>query len=94
MNESPRIELYNARYQMQLRGGGDIWSLYGQVYGHPNFPPGHHTHLSSPLTFDPETDELDTCSGSRYIIKSYEGDKQKVVDQIKTDIANGGYEVH
>lgn len=91
MNIRLMAELWNARYRMELRGGGDVWRLEGKAYGHPRIPDGDIVHPSSPVAL--QDDVLTTASGQQYRIMSYEN-RDKVVEQINQDIKNGGYEVH
>jgi hypothetical protein len=88
------IELHEVIYCMHINGGGDHWTLYGQVTGHPRFPDYTYVRPSTPVEFDEATDILKTVSGSQYKLVSYGSDKTKIVEQIKKDIAAGGYEVH
>ena len=87
------IELHNAHYQMDLGCGGDVWTLFGTVVNHPNFTDGSSIHVSTPVAFNLDTDELTTSSGRNYKIISYQN-REKVIKQIQNDIAAGGYEVH
>ncbi len=85
------LEIYNLTYQMELRGGGDIWRLCGDCPAHPTAK--GYVWPSSPVSFDEVNDMLVTTSGRKYKVISYIN-KEKVVEQIKKDIANQGYEVH
>jgi hypothetical protein len=86
------IELYEVRYEMELRGGGDIWGLRGKVYHHPKFPNGSIIRPSTPVDF--KEDVFKTASGSLYKIMSYYGNPEEVKTQILKDIVCCGYEVH
>ena len=86
------LKIYDLRYQMELRGGGDVWRLYGKCPEHPNSSHGDICP-STPTSFDEANDVLTTASGRKYKVVSY-WDRTKVVEQIKKDIANGGYDVH
>ncbi len=87
------IILEKAEYAMNLGCGSDIWRLSGKVYGHPNFQDGSFVFVSTPTTFNEATNEMTTASGRQYVIQSYV-DRAKVIEQIKEDIANKGYELH
>lgn len=88
-------ELHDVRYQMILRGGGDIWALHGTVMNHDRFEDGKYVAVSSPRQFDSETNTLITKSGSMYHINSWDGQGEDAIkEQILQDIANGGYEIH
>jgi len=78
---------------MELRGGGDIWRIFGEAFGHPDFPAGDTVCPSSPVSFDETTDNFTTASGRVYHIVSYQ-DKNNFVEQILKDVGNRGYEVH
>lgn len=80
-------EIYNVRYIMAPGCCFDIWRLSS----------GSSTSVmyhSTPVSFDEDKDILMTASGSVYHISSYGDVKSKVVEQIKSDIANMGFEVH
>jgi hypothetical protein len=81
-------EIFDFRYLMELRGGGDVWRPFG------NTPTMGQRYLSTPVEFDEDNDILTTASGSVYKIQSYAVNREEVIAQIKKDIANGGCEVH
>ena len=81
-------------YSMFLRGGGDIWSVSGNVHNHPSFKQGEFIYPSCPVKFDSTTDTFITKSGKEYHIMSYRDSKEKFVEQVVKDIKNGGYEIH
>lgn len=85
-------ELHEARYQMILRGQGDVWALHGHVHNHPKFEPHHYIAISTPVEFDPETNVVTTKSGSEY--KLVDGFDPAIIEQLTQDIDNGGYEIH
>jgi len=87
------VELYNAQYSMEMGCGYDVWRLGGQISGHPFIEEMKFGYISCPVSFDESTDELVTKSGRQYKIISYR-DRNKTIEQIKKDIANGGYEAH
>ncbi|MCK9458527.1 MAG: hypothetical protein M0R80_02660 [Proteobacteria bacterium] len=87
------VILENAKYEMELGCGMDVWRLSGQVYGHPNFEDGKSVFVSTPKVFDEETNELTTSSGRQYVIQSYVN-RTKVIEQIKQDIEKKGFEAH
>jgi hypothetical protein len=87
------VELYDAHYEMELGCNLDIWRLRGNAINHPDFSNGHSVGPSTPVEFDEATDIMKTASGKTYKIMSYIN-KASVVDQIKKDILNKGYEVH
>lgn len=88
------IELHNARYLMDMGFGHDVWRLHGNVVNHPNFKYWSVCWPSSPVKFDEENKILTTASGREYKICSFATNEQKVIEQIKADIANQGYEIH
>lgn len=88
-----QIELYEAQYQMQLRGGGDIWRLNGRVFNHPKFENGAYIQPSAPVSFDEDTETFKTASGNSYRIMSYIGNSEAIRKQIREDVARGGYEI-
>jgi hypothetical protein len=87
------VELYDAHYEMELGCNLDVWQLRGNVINHPDFPDGNSVGPSTPVEFDEATDIMKTASGKTYKIMSYVN-KEKVVEQIKSDIEKKGYEVH
>lgn len=88
------IELHNACYQMHMRGGGDVWRIFGQVYNHPSFPNGSDYSPSSPESFDEATMIVTSASGKSYKIMTIAGPREKFIEQLKKDVLNKGYEVH
>lgn len=87
------IEIYNLRYFMELRGGGDVWKLVGDAPGHPNAIEGKICP-STPVSLDKENKIFTTYSGRQYKIMSFGENDAEVLAQIEQDIVNGGYEVH
>lgn len=89
--------LYNARYQMWLNGGtkNDEWRLTGEVWGNPRYCNGAIISPSCPVSY--EEDEfgisVTTSSGNIYEL-FFSANKDKVIEQIKKDIAAGNYERH
>jgi len=81
-------------YSMNLGCGSDTWAISGNVHGHPNFGPGQFIHTSAPISYDIDDDTFITKSGRKYHITSYNGSKEKFVEQIMKDISKGGYERH
>lgn len=94
------LEIYNLCYGMELGAGGDIWRLQGDCPNHP-FVKGR-IQPSTPINFNEENLTFTTASGRHYKIMSFAGNKlmsfagnkQEIIDQIKKDIENKGYEVH
>jgi hypothetical protein len=78
---------------MELGSGRDTWRLKGYCPNHPRLEPGE-LMPSTPVSFDEENETFTTLSGSTYKIVSYDGKKEEVIEQIKKDISNGGYEKH
>lgn len=77
-------------YRMEIRGGGDVWRLYGFVRDI-----GEYRYFSTPVSYDEETQVLKTISGSIYQVASFEReDNSEVLEQLKSDIERGSYEVH
>ena len=87
------VILENAKYEMELGCGSDVWRLQGNVFGHPKFDDGKAVFVSTPVEFNEETNELTTASGRQYVIQSYV-ERVKTIEQIKKDIEKKGYEVH
>ena len=90
------IEVHQAYYGMELRGGGDIWRIHGKVYGHPRFKDGDDYSPSGPAAFDEANMIVTSFSGKQYKIASF-ADHQKpeaFIEQLKKDIENGYFEVH
>lgn len=92
--------LYDVHYQMQLNGGcrNDIWGIHGDIFDHPRFENGSNVMISSPKILI-EKDEngdmvIGTACGSKYIISSLSMNKDKFIEQVKSDIARGEYEFH
>lgn len=86
--------LRNTHYMMDMSCGGDTWRLRGEVFNHPRFSDGDIISPSTPISLSPygENDyQMKTASGSVYIIES---PGLKVLEQIRKDIENKGYEVH
>ena len=77
-------DLFDARYEHILSGGGDPWVLTGNYGGQKIYP----TH---PVEFDEKEMIIKTFSGSLYRLYDISSEN---IEQIKTDIKNGGYEVH
>lgn len=88
------VEIYNFRYLMDMGIGGDLWKPYGQVYGHPHINDGLHVYTSTPVEFDEVNMIMTTASGRQYKICSFDGEQNKWIDQIKSDILNKGTEVY
>ena len=74
------------RYVVDMGCGLDIWRISGIV-------DTNEVYISTPISYDYETDIIETKSGSIYKIVSYEMDKDKFHEQITQSIKNGGYEV-
>jgi hypothetical protein len=72
---------------MDLGCGMDVWRIHGEYNGKVVLP-------SQPVDFDELTDTFKTASGSVYHIQNYDGDRNKFIDQIRSDIAKKSYEVH
>lgn len=87
-------KIHNARYQMELRGGGDVWRIAGEAEGHPDVSLGNTVFPSTPTFFDEINDTFVTASGREYHIVSYQWKKEEFVKQILKDIKNQGFEVH
>ena len=64
------VELHDVHYEMELRGGGDIWRLKGRVVNHPDFPDYANISPSAPVEFDEVTNIMKTASGNTYKIIS------------------------
>ncbi len=88
------VDLYEARYQMEMGCGSDSWRLYGVAIGHPQIKDGDIVMTSSPVSFDENGDILTTASGRVYKIVSYLDSRDKTIGQIKEDIKKGGFELH
>lgn len=86
-------ELHNYRFSMFFSIGIDIWSLGGNVYGHPRFEPGEYIHVCNPVHFDEDKQILTVCNGSRYLLVNPVGNKDSIIAEIRQAIEKG-YEVH
>jgi hypothetical protein len=93
-NEMDIVNIYNFCYEMELRGGGDVWRCRGNAENHPNFPSGAVVYPSTPVMFNEEKLEFTTASGRQYRILSFGAPSDKVIEQLKKDIAEGGFEIH
>lgn len=87
------LELHNCRYQMQLSCCGDTWRLNGLCPEHPSANEDGYICPSTPIHLDEENLILTTASGRKYKLSSFIN-KEDVIQQIKSDIKNNGYEVH
>lgn len=79
---------------MDMSCGGDTWRLRGEVYFHPRFEDGSNISPATPVSLTNLGDgdyQMMTASGSVYILENPSND---VVEQIRKDIENKGYEVH
>lgn len=88
------VHIYEVRYLMEMACGGDLWRIHGKVENHPNVAPGEMIMPSSPVEYDPETKRFKTISGRVYQIESFGEPEEEFVEQIQSDIAVKGYEVH
>jgi hypothetical protein len=88
------IEIYEFGYYMQMGCGAknDVWRYQGNAPNHPTY--SGLVCPSSPVEFNENELILKTISGKYYKIESFSGDRQKIIDQIKSDIAGGGFERH
>ena len=88
------IRIEDFAYRMEIRGGGDIWRYQGIVFGHPRIADGDICLPSVPSDYDETNRILKTASGNEYHIASFGDDERKVVEQIRKDIKNHGFEIH
>lgn len=89
------IEVDQIQYVMEMRGGGDIWRIYGKVFNHPNIMNGQAYYPSSPISFDETNEIVTSVSGKQYKIMSYGGKgKDAFIQQLKKDIERNGFEIH
>lgn len=88
------VEIYNLAYHMDMCCRGDVWRYQGEVVGHPKFPDGKRCYPSAPISLNEEDLTFETKSGRHYKIMSFDGCEKKIIEQMKADIANGGFEVH
>lgn len=90
------IEIHNVSYRMEIRGGGDIWRIVGEIYNHPNFVDGTVVWPSCPVEYvDDLIPKFMTGSGYVYEIHSFaeNWNGEKFKEQIIKDIESG-YEIH
>lgn len=87
------IEIFDFCYRMDLGCGSDLWRYQGIVSHHPVLQ-GGSVRPSAPVFFDEATMVLTTASGRRYRIMSFLGKQEEIVAQIRSDIANKGFEIH
>lgn len=88
------IRIHDVRYQMEMRGGGDIWRIYGAAENHPAVPSMKEVMPTNPVVYDKEKRQFRTRSGRVYEIVSIRGDEEKFIAQLEKDIECGGFEVH
>ena len=60
------IELNSWKIIVNMSAGGDYLSVSGRVFGHPNFPHGHHICPSTFKSIDRKTRIATTVSGKQY----------------------------
>lgn len=84
------ITLEEWAYRVHMEGGfqKDTWRLTGKVYGHPNFPPGHIVHVSTPKKLDGRL--VTTFSGRIYELGYCEGNEKEQLKYIQEDIERDG----
>ena len=89
------IQICEFSYFMEMSCGSknDCWRYRGLALNHPEYNSGYICP-SPPVEFDEERCLLRTKSGNLYEIIGFFGKKEEVVNQIKKDIANGGFEYH
>lgn len=88
------VRIHNVRYQMEIRGGGDIWRIHGEAENHPDIPSGRVVLPTNPKSYDRITKRFVTNSGRVYEIISFGQKEADFTTQIEKDIANGGFEYH
>jgi len=88
----PEYELNNVSYNMFMRGGGDVWGIFGSC---PERMKGRFM-ISTPISFNKD-DMVIESHNSIYHIKSWSPNSNYIKDrfweQVAKDIVNG-YEVH
>ena len=90
------LQIFDFCYMMEFGCGGDVWRYHGMCPDHPLTQNRADKYISPtrPTSFDEQNMILRTNSGRLYKIMSFCGDQQKIIEQIKSDIKNGKFEVH
>jgi len=92
MTEPEPIQIFDLCYRMDMGCGYDVWRYQGYAPGHPTIVTGI-VRPSPPASFDEETLILKTVSGRVYKVMSFDGNQQEIIEQIKSDIAGGGFKL-
>lgn len=87
-------ELHDYRFAMYMRIGGDVWGLWGRVYGHPTFADGQEIMVSVPRVFDEVNMVITTYSGSKYKLVNCAAWDVAVHQEIRSVIKRGDYTYH
>ena len=90
------LQIFDFCYLMQFGAGVDVWRYHGTCPDHPISQNKQDKTVSPtrPTSFDEKNMILRTHSGRIYKIMSFIGDQQKIIEQIKSDIKNGKFEVY
>lgn len=77
------IFLYDFRFGTLMMGGGDHWGPCGNVEGHPSHQDGTRIWISTPVELDENNLTVKTFSGREYTIESFDGDKEKILLELR-----------
>ena len=82
-------EIFDFSYYMDMNCGykNDYWRYHGRTLSSSGL-----ISPSRPVSFDEENLIIETFSGSLYKIMNFNGNKDKIIEQIKLDIVNRGFE--
>ena len=77
-------EVAEARYQMELGAGYDLWRFCGQL-----FDSGVDMYFARPIAYDLTEETVTTSSGSTYKIVSYGMNKTEFWKEVIADVERG-----
>lgn len=78
------------RHAVNMSVGGDVWTLYGMVFDHPEFENGSYIWLSRITSFDKEKMVVETLNTTYHLGHCADGNLEKQIQYIEEALKKNG----